>query len=107
MLAHLEKAVQEGYIIGPFFERSVEERERSIDTRCVFAVVFVFQWSLLCTPWQSVTAPRIKDPPPYLPLPSWFLHCRGAGEFRPELSGETELLPGSRAMIAPNQGVVL
>jgi hypothetical protein len=32
------------------------------------------------------------------PVPSWFLHCRGAGESRPELSGETERRPGSSAM---------
>lgn len=34
------------------------------------------------------------------PAPSWFLHCRGVGEARPELSGDTERRgPGSRAMV--------
>lgn len=33
-----------------------------------------------------------------IPAPSWFLHWRGTGESRPELSGETERRPGSSAM---------
>lgn len=32
-----------------------------------------------------------------IPEPSWFLHCRGSGESRPELSGETERLPDARS----------
>lgn len=34
----------------------------------------------------------------YIPTPSWFLHCRGIGDSRPELSGEPGASPGSRAI---------
>lgn len=46
-VAHLEKTVQEGYVVGPFFERSVEQGERSIDTSCIFPVVLVCRGDLL------------------------------------------------------------
>lgn len=37
-----------------------------------------------------------------IPEPSWFLHWRGSGESRPELSGEADRLPDARswAMVA-------
>lgn len=39
---YLQKATEEGDVVGPFLEGIIEQRERSFNTRCVTAVAFVF-----------------------------------------------------------------
>lgn len=68
----------------------------------VLSVGFVFYGSVLYSPSISNSINKVDGAG--APPPSWFLHCRGIGESRPELSGDIDRRPepASSAMV---QGV--
>ena len=101
---NLQQTIQEGNVVGPLLKRRLKQGQSPVDTRGILPIVFVFGRRLFYIVSQDAKVSfsnnnnsnnsnqrntrgeqRIRC---FLPLPSWFLHCRGSGESRPELSGE-------------------
>ena len=90
----LEQSVEEGYVVGPFLQGRLEQQQRLVDSGSVSAVGLVLDGGILYAT-GSVTRPReAVHEASYPPPPRWFLHCRGMGESRPELSGDPDRTPG-------------
>lgn len=112
--SHLEKAVEEGDVVGPFLQGGVEQSKGSVDARGILAEALVLGRRVFCVhgiagqPGPSSIGSTVHAlPPPLrpgLPWPNWFLHCLGTGDSRPELSGDIERRPGSSAMVGGQIG---
>lgn len=112
--SHLEKAVEEGDVVGPFLQGGVKQSEGSVDARGILAEALVLGRRVFCVhgiagqPGPSSIGSTVHAlPPPLrpgLPWPNWFLHCLGTGDSRPELSGDIERRPGSSAMVGGQTG---